>query len=101
VPRFLFFPVSIPSLLLLVHHLYPSPFATHPLSYSFCLTTNLTFPLLPFCSPLSSPLLFSVQFSSPRYRRKIREGVKTGENGGRNRTVVGKKMERGRKRLKE
>ena len=32
--------------------------------------------------------------------RNIKEGVKTGENGGRNRTVVGKKMERGRKRLK-
>lgn len=64
----------------------PSPFATHPLSYSFCLTTNLTFLLLssppfslhPVClfaslSPptflfaLSSPLLSLVQFSSSRY----------------------------------
>ena len=61
----------------------PSPFATHPLSYSFCLTTNLAFlllspppfslnhvslhpfPLLPFCSTLSATLLFSVQFPPP------------------------------------
>ena len=98
----------------------PSPFATHPISYSFCLTTNfLTFLLLPsqpfFSTPRlfvsispptflfapSSPLLSSVKFSSAPVRvRKIREGVKTGENGGRNRTVVEKKMERGRKRLK-
>ena len=118
VPRFLFFPVSIQSLLLLVHDFTPSLFARHPpflliLSHNqFNLSPPVSSAIFPkprlFASHSPPTFLFATflytSFLSsipPSIRvRKIREGVKTGENGEGNRTVVGKKMERGRKRLK-
>jgi hypothetical protein len=114
-PHFLLLPISIQSPILLVHHLYPlhichappfllilshNQFNLSPPVFSTLVSTSRLFAslsLLPFCSPFSSPLLFSVQFPSSRYGEEYKRRC---ENGGRNTTVVGKKMERGRKRLK-